>query len=356
MPPDRSLVDIDVVPAVRGHEPILDGDEDYVPIAVGADGEVARRVPRRARSWYLVCRSADVRPGAVVGREVAGRPVAIYRERGGALHALSAHCAHMGAHLGGGTVTGDRLRCPLHGWEYDGQGVCRHSPGLAAPPAYARQRAYPVAERYGGVFVFDGPEPLFPPPAFSTVDDAELRVGYGRPVRLACPWFALAANAFDGQHLQTVHQRILHAPPEVAALDRYRLQLRYVSRVAGQSPADRAIRRLSRDRIAVTITCWGGTVLTIESDLGRTRGALLVGLQPDGNATVAQPVVGVRRTGAAPADALRVAVSRWLYSAFLGRDVAILDDMRFRARLPLPEGEPLAAFLDYLHGLPAAPR
>ncbi len=49
-------------------------------------------------------------------------------------------------------------------------------------------------------------------------------------------------------------------------------------------------------------------------------------------------------------------VSRWLYSAFLGRDVAILDGMRFRARLPLPEGEPLAAFLDYLHGLPAAPR
>ena len=356
MPPDQRTVTVDGPMDVREPEPFPAEDEDYVPIAVNADGEVARRAPRRAQSWYLVCRSADVRLGGVVSRVVADRPVAIYRERGGALHALSAHCAHMGAHLGGGTVTGDCLRCPLHGWEYDGQGACRHSPGLAAPPAYARQRAYPVAERYGGVFVFDGPEPLYPPPSFSTVDDTELRVGYGRPVRLACPWFALAANAFDGQHLQTVHQRILHAPPEVAALDRYRLQLRYVSRVAGQSPADRAIRRLSRDRIAVAITCWGGTVLTIESDLGRTRGALLVGLQPDGDATVAQPVVGVRRTGAAPADALRVAVSRWLYSAFLGRDVAILDDMRFRARLPLPEGEPLAAFLDYLHGLPAAPR
>ena len=321
-------------------------------IAVSHGSEYS--VPLQVQSWYLVCRSADVRPGTVLTREFLGRPIVIFRGQSGTVHALAAHCAHMGAHLGRGTVVGDHLRCPLHHWQYDGQGVCRHAPGMAAAPLNVRQFAYPVAERYGGVFLFNGPAPLFPPPAFRSVAETELRVGHGRPVRLRCPWFAVAANGFDLQHLETVHHRVLREPPSVELLDPYRLQFRYVSRVVGHSLADRTVRWLSRDRVVVTVICWGGSVMTVESTLGRARSTLLLSLMPVPGGTEVIPIVGVRRGRAAVADALRGLVSRWLFLTFLRHDVAILNDMHFAPRLPLQGNEPLQRYLEFLDGLPSA--
>src|SRR5262249_26399157 len=104
------------------------------------------RAPACVQSWYLACRSAELRPGKVLSCDLAGTLVVVFRGRSGAIHALSAHCAHMGTHLGKAEVVGDCLRCPLHFWEYDGEGRCRRIPGREAIPAGARQRAYPVEE------------------------------------------------------------------------------------------------------------------------------------------------------------------------------------------------------------------
>jgi hypothetical protein len=215
-----------------------------------------------------------------------------------------------------------------------------------------------VAERFGGVFVFNGPAPLFPLPSFSAPDDRDLQVSHGRPVYVRCPWYAVAANAFDRQHLQTVHARALREPPVVERPDAYRIRLRYVSRVVGHGAADEMMRRLSGDRIRVAVTCWGGNVLTVESDLGRARGALLLSLLPVAGGTEITPIFVVHRAGpgavGAALRAARLAVSRWLFSRFLERDVGLLDGMRFRPRLPLPADEPMASYLAFLQGLPPA--
>ncbi|HEX2033581.1 MAG TPA: Rieske 2Fe-2S domain-containing protein [Chloroflexota bacterium] len=327
--------------------------------------------PPLVRSWYLLGPASEVPAGRVISRELLGQPVVIFRGRSGPAHTLAAHCWHMGAHLGAGRVVGDRLRCPLHHWEYDGGGICRHVPGTAGAPAAARQPAYPTAEHLGGLFVFNAPAPSFPLPSFQHLALPRLRVSLGRPVRVRCPWYAVAANAFDKQHLETVHRRAVREAPTVTRPDPYRIQLRYVSRVVGRSPADETMRRLSGDRIAVTVTCWGGTVVTVESDLGRVRGALLIGLlpiaspdSPGSPATVGahggaaeteiRPIFTAPRTHLPALDAVRLAVSRWLFSKFLERDIGILEGMRFRPRLPLPADEPMGAYLDFLRDLPPA--
>jgi phenylpropionate dioxygenase-like ring-hydroxylating dioxygenase large terminal subunit len=304
-------------------------------------------------SWYLVCRSAEVRRGAVLSRELLGRPIVLFRGMSGTVHALTAHCAHMGAHLGKGAVVGDRLRCALHGWEYDGQGICRHIPLKETIPAQARQAAYPAAERYGAVFIFNGPEPLFPLPSF-TIADAEWQVASGEPVRLRCPWQAVGANVFDMEHLQTAHERALREPPAVERPDRYRICLRYSTRITGRRLTDRVTAWLSGNRIRATITCWGGTIITAENDIGRARSALLLGIMPTAEGVEVTPLFGVRRIGIAAVDRLRVAMARWLISGFLQRDVAIMDEMRFHPPGPLPEGEPLRAYLEFLEALQVA--
>lgn len=307
------------------------------------------------QAWFLVCYSAEVRAGQAVARDFLGRPIVLFRGAAGSVAALDAHCSHMGAHLGRGSVAGDCLRCPLHHWEYDGQGVCRRVPGAGQIPQSARQTAYAVAERYGGVFVFNGPQPLFEPPNFSVASEGELCVTAGRAVSLRCSWLAVAANGFDMQHLQTVHERALREPPRVEVPESHCFQLHYVSRVVGNSAVDRTMRRLARDRIAVTMTCWGGTVVMIESDLGRTRSALLLGLLPGADGVQVRPIFGVYKSKNAGADRLRVAVARWLFSDFLARDVAIMDEMRFNPHPILPHDEVLQRFLHFTAGLPRTP-
>jgi nitrite reductase/ring-hydroxylating ferredoxin subunit len=294
--------------------------------------------------------------GGVRPIELLGRSLVLFRTEAGAVRALSAHCWHMGTHLGRGMVAGEHLRCPLHRWEFDGRGLCRRTP-TGPPPPGAHQVAYPTAERFGAVFVFTGPVPLFDPPRFRLAPEGELYFRPGPPVRLRCPWYALVSNAFDLQHLQTVHARGLREPAAVERPHPHALSLRYVSRVLGHSPSDRVVRWLSGDRVRVTITCWGGSIVTVESRLGRLRSTLLAGCTPvgDGSETEVRLIVGVRRKGSALLDRLHVLGSRVLFSRFLERDARVLDGMAFRPRLPLPEGEPMLHFLRFLHDRPAAP-
>jgi nitrite reductase/ring-hydroxylating ferredoxin subunit len=326
------------------------GFGERLPLSWG--GELS--VPAQVQAWYWLCPSADLAPGKVLSRDFLGQPIVLFRGQDGTPRALSAYCWHMGTHLGGGTVVGDGIRCPLHHWEFGGDGACRRIPGAANPPPHARQRSYPVAERYGSLFIFNGPAALFPPPLFSMTEESSLRVGFGKPVRMRCPWYAVAANAFDRKHLETVHERALREPPTTEHLDPFRFQLRYLSRVVGSAPADRTMRWLSRDHIRVTITNWGGSIVTIESDLGRAKSSLLVSLMPVEGGTEVSLLFGVPRTPLSAADALRLRVSGWLFTKFLQKDIEVLNGMRFTPRLPMPDDEPMGHFLQFLHHLPAA--
>lgn len=48
-----------------------------------------------------------------------GREVAVFRTRGGAVHATEARCPHRGGPLADGMVGGGVLVCPLHAMKFD---------------------------------------------------------------------------------------------------------------------------------------------------------------------------------------------------------------------------------------------
>jgi aminopyrrolnitrin oxygenase len=309
-------------------------------------------VPDRLQSWYRVCGSSDLPAGRVLRWDLPGRSFVVYRGREDRqVHALAAHCSHMGTHLAHGEVVGNSLRCPLHHWEWGGDGSCRRVPGADAASAL-RQRVYPVAERYGSVFLFNGPVPRYPAPELATAIEGEVLLLAGNPVRLRCSWAAVASNGFDMQHLRTVHGRDLREGPALEWLDPYRLRMRSVLRVTGRSLEDRAIRRISRDHVRLTVTCFGGTVVAVESDLGRTRSTLLLCLRPVPEGVEITPVFGIRRSGLGAWDALRVRLARRLYTGFIRKDVAFMDDMRFHPSAGGPADPVLDEFLEYLRQLP----
>lgn len=307
-------------------------------------------LPERLQAWYRVCSAGDLPAGKVLRWDLPSRSFVLWRGRqDGQVHAAAAHCAHMGTHLGFGEVIGDALRCPLHHWQWDGDGACHNIPG--ADPAALRQRVFPVAEVQGSVFLFSGPVPRYAPPEIGTAGGtAPARTLAGSPVRLRCPWAAVACNGFDMQHMRTVHGRALRAAPVLERLDPYRLRMRLEARVTGRSLEDRVIQWIARDHVRLTVTCSGGTAVAVESDLGRTRSALLLCLRPLEDGVEITPIFAVFP---GPFAGLRVRAARLLYSGFIRKDVAFMDDMRFHPAAAGPADPVLHTFLEYLRELPA---
>jgi nitrite reductase/ring-hydroxylating ferredoxin subunit len=312
----------------------------------------ALTIPRWPRAWYVVARSAEVRPGAVVGGAVADRPFVLFRTQDGRLAALDAHCPHMGTHLGHGRVEGDRLVCPLHHWTLGRDGVCRDG-GAGEKPAY-RARSWPVAERFGLVFLHPGDDP---PPLPAPEAPQDFAWTTGTPVELDTDWRAMMVNGFDLLHLRAVHHRELVEPAELRPEDGT-LRLAYTSRVRGGGWPDRLMRWIARDRIRVRQRCHG-PVIVVESDLGRTRTAAVLGLLPRGPGGA-----GVRAFGAfgalrggwgGPLLPLRRLLSRFLFLAFLKKDFAVVEGMRLRVEgVEDPGVQAISAYLGSLPPLSAS--
>ncbi|MDA7965500.1 ring-hydroxylating oxygenase subunit alpha [Ruegeria sp.] len=77
-----------------------------------------------AKTWQWVCHVEKLRaPGSYVTVEIAGRPIAVVRDREGALRAFYNVCKHRAHHLLSGEGETTRIMCPYHAWVYklDGQ-------------------------------------------------------------------------------------------------------------------------------------------------------------------------------------------------------------------------------------------
>ena len=303
------------------------------------------------QSWYLVCRSRDLQPGRIVSREIYGHDVVVFRGASGAIAAMDARCAHMGAHLGRGEVIGDRVRCALHHWTCDAAGACR-------PPHGSMQRAhsvYPVIERHGGVFMFAGTEPRFDLPSLSMPGERPLRIIPGRARAIRTGWESIATNAFDVGHMQVVHARAMREEPQLTLLGSDGLQMRYVSRVTGSAFPDRIMRWLSNDAIRATISCWGGTVVVVRSQVGFLDTRLMLCVTPTRSGVEVTPFFGVSRAAVRGVDALTVRLARWLFTAFLSRDLVPLAGMRLRVDGALASPGALGWATRWLLTLPPAP-
>src|SRR5947209_2234386 len=190
--------------------------------------------PTYPASWYLFCRSRDLR-GKPLSRNLPGRRLVAFRTGSGRLAVLDARCAHLGADLGRGRVVGEVIRCPFHQWEYGVDGCCARIPAQADIPAFARQAAFPVSERHGHVYVFNGRKVLFPLPFFEDCRPEELAAGRVMRFLGDCPWYMFSANAFDAQHWTAMHNRKVLGAPVIDAPHPYAHRIRFRALVTGDS-------------------------------------------------------------------------------------------------------------------------
>jgi choline monooxygenase len=93
-----------------------------------------------ARDWQLFARaSALAGPGDYVAETIAGYPIFVLRDREGGLRGFHNVCRHRAARiLAEGEGRAELLRCPYHGWTYDGGGRLKATPGFGEDAGFDR--------------------------------------------------------------------------------------------------------------------------------------------------------------------------------------------------------------------------
>ena len=138
-----------------------------------------------------------------------GRELVLFRTESGRARLLDAYCPHLGAHLGvGGTVCEETIRCPFHGWRWDGEGRCQEIPyAKRIPPAVAID-ALPVCEKNGAIFAWhhlEGAAPDWEVPDLPEFVDPTWTEPEPFEMDLATCLQELGENAHDPAHFVTVH-------------------------------------------------------------------------------------------------------------------------------------------------------
>jgi hypothetical protein len=244
------------------------------------------------------------------------------------------------------------IRCPFHNWEYGPDGRCTRIPLGGTIPPFARQFCYPIQERHGLLFIFNGPEPLFPLPFFA--DERPEDFVPGKPFRFVgtTSWYMLAANGFDEEHFRAVHDRTLLGPPEVDCPTPFSRRMRYTARLTGSSKFDRLLRRFAGPVVRVSITSWGGPLILVTGFFRRARSYLLIATQPlDPDSTLVETIVFAPR-GIPLLQPLGLWMRRWFTQGFIQDDIDRLGEIRY-SPLTLVEGDRLMVeFFQWVAALP----
>ena len=167
---------------------------------------------RYARGWHVVLFSTEIAPGELKALHYFDRDFVVFRGESGQIGAVDAFCPHLGANLGGSgsAVVGDTIRCPFHGWRFDGAGTCTHIPNATRIPERAKNAlgGWRVTEKCGFIAVWhdpEGGEPDYELPEIPDWGDGRWGEWAFRRSRVRTHGKEIIENMADRAHFAFVH-------------------------------------------------------------------------------------------------------------------------------------------------------
>lgn len=300
------------------------------------------------QGWYCAGPAKALKADAPLGVELFGRRLALWRDEAGLPRVADARCPHLGADLALGTVAAGRLTCGFHRWTFAGDGRC-----VACPSAYAgvqrpRARVYPAVERWGAVWVFAGPEVLFPLPTFTGLPGREAAWALP-PAKMNAHPHVIAMNGLDVHHFRAVHDLEFVGEPRLEQPDAYRTRLTLKARVGGRGALAALVRRLSGGVVEAAFTTVGANLAVIEGKAGRVPVRVVFSHAPRSEGGSLSRTFLVGETGAAGLPQRFAAALAMAH--ILSGDREVLDRIDFRPDFA-PADAALAAFAAQAEALP----
>ena len=289
--------------------------------------------------WSQVAWSKDLPRGQARPLQAFGQKLVLFRGADGVARLLDAYCPHLGADLGvGGTVVDNTLRCPFHGWQFDGHGACTHIPHARKIPPKARLGSWRLHEAGGLILAWHdaaGRDPWFDPPALST---AELQAASGATTvayTIRTRWREIAENGVDRAHFH-----VLHGYPEPPALEAT------VDGIHFRMRSNVLWRRFGLERDVRLDIDWTGPLITVTRASGDTPFIVLASTMPiDAETIVHRMTFMVPASVAAPLRPLIRRIAVFAASREFERDIPIWESKLCRARPVLCDADgPIVRF------------
>jgi phenylpropionate dioxygenase-like ring-hydroxylating dioxygenase large terminal subunit len=161
-------------------------------------------------AWYVAAWEQEIGEGPLA-RTLLGDPVVMFRAAGGEVVALEDRCCHRHLPLSLGKVVGDEIECGYHGLRFGRDGRCTKVPGQSRIPPGAAVRRYPIAKRWGWVWIWMGDparadERLVPNWWFMDHPGWKVIPGNGaKPLHTKCNYQLITDNLLDLSHVGYVH-------------------------------------------------------------------------------------------------------------------------------------------------------
>ena len=174
---------------------------------------VAHRFPFPVpNGWFAIARSGELAPGEVRAMHLFGQDLVAYAGDDGTVHLAEAYCPHLGAHIAvGGRVEDNCIRCPFHGWKFDGDsGDCVDIPYAQTERISARAtlRTFPTVDRNGLIFAWHHLEagaPFFEVPVVHEFASDEWLPLIIKEFFISTSCQEMAENNHDHAHFKFVH-------------------------------------------------------------------------------------------------------------------------------------------------------
>jgi len=195
---------------------MLTHDENILLTQVGRGtpcGELLRRY------WHPVAAAAELteeKPIRAV--KILGEELVVYRDKLGNYGLVGDHCPHRLASLAYGRVDAQGIRCPYHGWKFDGTGKCLEQPAEPRDSSFKdriKQVAYPVQYLGGLIYAYLGPAPAPLLPRWDVLVWEHGKRWIVKESVIECNWLQPMENSVDPSHLFWLHGDTAHLAPRV---------------------------------------------------------------------------------------------------------------------------------------------
>lgn len=216
------------------------------------------------QSWYLICKSSKIKKGKKRIEHFFGKDLVIFRGEDNKLRAIDSHCPHMGAMLNTGKVIDNCIRCPFHHWHFNGDGRCVSIPYKDDIPAKAKVAAFPIEEKHGCVWVFNGPKKLFDVPQFGNSEDY-FPLKLGTQYNNAHPHIMMG-NSLDIPHWECVHGIKITYIEEIQKKSKHQIEYKMEGELIEnvETFIQKFLKVLKLSKFKWKFTVWGGNVACIK--------------------------------------------------------------------------------------------
>jgi nitrite reductase/ring-hydroxylating ferredoxin subunit len=334
--------------------PVLIMSSNITRMSAPSPRRGARHIPAEGedglftQSWFPICQSGDVPAGSLRGFDFLDGRVIVVRSPEGQARVHSAFCPHLGADLACGELVGNDVRCAFHHWRYAASGQCTATGIGDPPPPAARLFTFPVQERWGLVWAFNGEKPLYELPSFPLPDEQLVfRTGPVPEVQVD-PW-VICANTPDWQHIRALHGIRIDSedPDKVVRWDTHSFLYDFNGRFWNDEP------------IAWKVGIFGTSLFYQHGTFnGRWLGVLAPLGMPRPGVTRGYFVIAAERGDGSP-EALAAAEEHVefglkLERSILAQDMNVLQRISYRQGLLTSADKLLSQFLEFVRRYPRA--